>query len=245
MLRNLHEFIIGLGYVVRGLHLIGQPGLRRYVILPFAINVAIFVAAIYGFVRLLDVVMQRFIPHWLAWLEWLLWVPLAAGLAVAVFYTFSMVANLIAAPFTGLLAERLEYHLRGRPTSPQAGFGDNLSGSVLAIRSQAAALIYNFTRTLPLFVLGFIPGLALVLTPVWMLFSAWMLALGYLATPTGNHHLDFRQNHALASKHRGLTLGLGAGLTVLSLIPLLNFLALPIGTAAATALWVEHLSGGE
>ncbi|WP_455384288.1 sulfate transporter CysZ [Acidihalobacter prosperus] len=238
----LRDFIIGLGYVVRGLRLIGQPGLRRYVILPLSINIAVFTAAIYWLVRTLDAAMQRYIPQWLSWLEWLLWPLLAVGFAVAVFYTFSLIANLIAAPFTGLLAERVEQRLGGRPPSAEASLWGNLRSALLAVRVQAAALLYMLIWSIPLLLLGFVPALGIVLAPLWLVLSAWMLALGYLATPTGNHDFDFRRNRRLAAEHRALALGLGTGITALTIVPVLNFLALPAGTAAAAALWTERLS---
>lgn len=238
----LRDFIIGLGYVVRGLRLIGQPGLRRYVILPLSINIAVFTGAIYWLVRMLDATMQRYIPQWLSWLEWLLWPLLAIGFAVAVFYTFSLIANLIAAPFTGLLAERVEQRLGGRPPSAEASLWGNLRSALLAVRVQAAALLYMLIWSIPLLLLSSVPALGIVLAPLWLVFSAWMLALGYLATPTGNHDFDFRRNRSLAAEHRALALGLGTGITALTIVPVLNFLALPAGTAAAAALWTERLS---
>jgi CysZ protein len=239
----LRDFITGFGYLARGLRLIGQPGLRRYVILPLAINIAVFATAIVWLARMLDSIMQRYIPQWLSWLEWLLWPLLAIGLAVSVFYTFSLLANLIAAPFTGLLAERVEQRLGGCPPSAEASIWGNMRSALLAVRVQAAALIYMLAWSIPLLLLSLAPGLGLLLTPLWFVFSAWMLALGYLATPTGNHDFSFRRNRTLATEHRALTLGLGTGITLLSVVPVLNFLALPAGTAAATALWTEQLSG--
>lgn len=238
----LRDFIIGFGYIVRGLRLIDQRGLRRYVILPLAINAALFGAVIAWLARTLDTLMQHYIPQWLSWLEWLLWPLIAIGLAVGVFYTFSLIANLVAAPFTGLLAERIELRLGGRPPSADASLWGNLRSALLAIRVQAHALLYMLLWAIPLLLLSIVPGLGLVLTPLWFVFSAWMLALGYLSIPTGNHNFNFSQNRTLAREHRALMLGLGSGITVLNIIPGLNFLALAAGTAAATALWTEHLA---
>lgn len=238
----LRDFITGFGYVVRGLHLIVQPGLRRYVILPLALNIALFAGGIAWLAGTLDALMRRTLPAWLAWLEWLLWPLIALGLAVAVFYTFSLLANLVAAPFTGLLAERVEQRLGGRPPSAETGLWGGLRSALLAVRTQAAALLYLAAWAVPLLLLSLVPALGALLAPLWILFSAWMLALGYLATPTGNHDLDFRRNRAIAGKHRALILGLGTGITVLTVVPVLNFLALAAGTAAAAALWTERLA---
>ncbi|APZ43309.1 sulfate transporter CysZ [Acidihalobacter ferrooxydans] len=238
----LSDFLIGFAYIFRGLKLIGQPDLRRYVVLPLLINTVLFAVALFGLAAFLDSLMQRYIPHWLSWLEWLLWPLLAIGFGVIVFYTFTLVANLIAASFTGLLAERIEQRLGGRPPSADASLWGNVHAGLIAMRTQLSALIYMLLWAIPLLLLSLIPWLAFLLTPLWLIFSSWMLALGYLAIPTGNHSFDFRRDRAIATEHRALMLGLGAGITLLTVIPILNFLVLAAGTAAATALWTERLA---
>ncbi len=59
-------------------------------------------------------------PDWLQWLNYLLW-PVAVISVLLVFgYFFSTIANWIAAPFNGLLAEQLEARLTGA-TPPDTG----------------------------------------------------------------------------------------------------------------------------
>ena len=57
---------------------------------------------------------MRALPDWLDWLAFVL-VPLAvlAGLTV-MFFSFTLLANFIASPFNGLLAEAVELRLGGR-----------------------------------------------------------------------------------------------------------------------------------
>ena len=45
---------------------------------------------------------------WLDWLRYLLWPLFVLTAVLLVFYTFSLLTNLIAAPFNGLLAEAVE-----------------------------------------------------------------------------------------------------------------------------------------
>jgi CysZ protein len=58
--------------------------------------------------------MQSAVPDWLGWLEWLLWPVFILALLIIVFYSFTLIANLIASPFNGLLAEKTEALLTGR-----------------------------------------------------------------------------------------------------------------------------------
>ena len=69
------DFGKGFGYALDGLRSLGRPGLRRYVALPLAVNLAMF--AVGGWwiaVSLGDLVdwVQRYLPEWLDWLAWLL-----------------------------------------------------------------------------------------------------------------------------------------------------------------------------
>ena len=45
------------------------------------------------------------LPNWLAFLEYLLWPLFVALVVLMVFFTFTMLANIIAAPFNGFLRE--------------------------------------------------------------------------------------------------------------------------------------------
>lgn len=63
---------------------------------------------------------MSYVPDWLQWLDYLLW-PIAVISVLLVFgYFFSTIANWIAAPFNGLLAEQLEARLTGA-TPPDTG----------------------------------------------------------------------------------------------------------------------------
>src|SRR5690606_38493598 len=52
-------------------------------------------------------------PVWLDWFAWLLW-PLVAFIFLIVYgYSFNIITNFLAAPFFGLLAEKIEAQLTG------------------------------------------------------------------------------------------------------------------------------------
>jgi CysZ protein len=53
------------------------------------------------------------VPDWLQWLNYLLWPVVVISVLLVFGYFFSTIANWIAAPFNGLLAEQLEARLTG------------------------------------------------------------------------------------------------------------------------------------
>lgn len=236
------DFVTGFAYIPRGLALILRPGLRRYVILPVIINVVLFTSAFVLLLEHLSGWLDGLLPHSFAWLAWLILPLLFLALSLGVFYTFGLIANLIASPFSALLAERIELQMGGRPPSANAGLKQALRSALIGLMTQLSALAYQLIRLLPLLLLFLVPVVNLVATSVLIAFSAWMLALGYLSTPMGNHDIAFREVRSICKQRKALILGLGTGLVLLTWIPLLNLLALPAGTAAATALWVEKLS---
>ena len=63
----------------------------------------------------------------------------------------------------------------------------------------------------------------------------------YVDYPMANHLLHFSTQRRLLRSRRFLALGFGGGSLLLTMIPLLNFLAMPVSVAGATALWVGEL----
>ncbi len=58
----------------------------------------------------------------------------------------------------------------------------------------------------------------------------------------GNHDLTFKQQKQTLKKRRGLSLGFGGSVMVLTSIPIINFIVMPVAVAGATAMWVDQLS---
>ena len=75
---------------------------------------------------------------------------------------------------------------------------------------------------------------------MWLLFSAWMLALEYLDYPLSNHGRLFPHYRGALRQRRWLALGFGGAVLLLTLVPLLNFIVMPAAVAGATALAVKE-----
>lgn len=234
--------LTGAGYLLKGFPLIFQPGIRRYVVVPLAINVLLFSLLIWYGAGRFDRLIARLLPAWLDWLEWLLWPLFALAALIIVFYTFILLANLVGAPFNGLLAEAVERRLTGK--TPDGTFHWKALPRDLALTflSELKKLSYFALRAVPLFILSLIPPLNAAAPLLWMVFSAWMLALEYADYPMGNHGLKFSEIRDRLRKKRTVALGFGAAATVLTLIPVVNFLAMPVAVSGATVLWVHEFA---
>lgn len=227
----------GLGYAAQGLRLLRQPGLRRYIVLPLMVNAAVFAAALGYTGYWVDRAIDAVLPAWLEWLEWILWPLLALAALVIVFYTFTLVAHFIAAPFTGLLAEAVERHLGGQPAPENGGWRRIARDAVTGLADEIRKLAYGLLWALPFLLLFLIPGANLLAPAAWLAFSAWMLAVEYAEPAMSNHGLAFRAQRAKLAERRLVALGFGVGILAMTLVPVLNFVALPAGVAGATVMW--------
>jgi CysZ protein len=230
----------GIQALARALQLLNQPGIRRYVIMPLLINLLIFGALIwYGyslFQPYVDWIMS-YIPGFLDFLRWLAWLVFAALAAITLFFTFTPVANIVAAPFNALMSEKIEMYLTGRALSSNIGFARM---AVDAIRSQLGKLFYVLLWALGLLLFSLIPVVNFIAPVLWVIFGSWLLSLEYFDYPMGNHDLNFAEEKRRLAARRGISLGFGGAMLVMTSIPVINFLAMPLGVAAATLLWVEQ-----
>ncbi|WP_407276026.1 sulfate transporter CysZ [Halothiobacillus sp. DCM-1] len=228
----------GVGYVLRGFGLMWRPGIRRYTLIPLLINTLLFALGTWGALHWARSTLDHLLPTWLDWLSWLLLPLLFIGLMLVVYFSFTLVANFLAAPFNALLAEALERELTGQPPP-----SDDTPLWQLTLRTLAAEwrkLRYFIGWAIPLLLLWFIPGLNLLAPLLWFGFSAWMMALQYVDAPAGNHQLDFAAQRHWLGRIPLTSFSFGATLTGMTMVPGLNFLSLPVGVCAATALWVEQ-----
>jgi len=237
--------VSGAGYLIQGMRLIIQPGLRRFVLMPLLINILVFSAALwYGINQFESFLlwMESKIPSWLQWLDWILWPLFVLALVILVFYSFTLVANLLASPFNSLLAEKVELHLTGRPLSEGGGWKKAMIELVPTLVDEVRKLLFALLWAIPFLILFLIPGINLAAPVLWFLYTAWILVLEYSDYPMGNHGLKFRDIRTRLRGRRVLSLGFGSATAGLTMIPLVNFIAMPSAVAGATAMWVAELS---
>jgi CysZ protein len=231
----------GASYLITGLGWLGRPRLRGFVIVPLLINTVIFGGAIWWGSRKLDDLsnwLASYLPDWLNWLTWLLWPLFVAAALLVAFYAFTVVANVIASPFNGLLSERVEALARPGRARPETGpLWKEIAAAPLV---ELKKLSYFIGWAIPLLILFVIPGVNAAAPLIWLAFSAWMLALQYVDYPMGNHGIRFKEQRRLLAEQRTLALGFGAAVLFITLIPVVNFLAMPASVIGATLLWVEE-----
>ncbi|MCK4711214.1 MAG: sulfate transporter CysZ [Gammaproteobacteria bacterium] len=232
----------GTGYLAKGFSLINSKGIRRYVLMPLSLNILLFGGLIwYGYGQFSPIVewLMSFVPSWLGFLESILWLFITTLTAVITFFVFTPVANIIAAPFNAIMAEKVEEKLTGKDINSNVSL---MTIVVDSIMSQIGKLIYILMWSLVLLLISIIPVINIISPLLWIIFGSWLLSLEYLDYPMGNHDLTFKQQKETLKKRRGLSLGFGGSVMVLTSIPIINFIVMPVAVAGATAMWVDQLS---
>lgn len=235
-----HENLSGLDYFLKGLELIKTKGLRRFVIIPMSINLALFGAAFYylvGHLSELFAWLESYIPDWLTWLNYLLWPLAVIFILVSFTFLFSTIANWIASPFNGLLSEKVELHLTGKPINDD-GFIDLIKDTPRLIGREWTKLKYYLPRAIGFFILSML--IPVVGQVIWFLFSCWSMAIQYLDYPFDNHKIDFNRMKDALNDERMKSYSFGFGVTIFNMVPVVNLIVMPVAICGATAMWVDH-----
>lgn len=238
---NMHNPLSGVGFLFAGFRLMFKARLRMFVWLPLLINIILFGVGFYWLWHKFTNWMAHFIswlPHWLHWLDWLFW-PLFVTLVLAVSsYLFTIVANLLAAPFNGLFSQRVEEYLRGEQL-PSTSVLESLKDAPRIIGRQLEIIFYYLPRALGCLILFVIPLTHIFASPAWSMLNAWMMALQYNDYPMDNHKVPFKDMRAQMRKGFGTNFGFGFATLFLSMVPIVNLFVMPAAIAGATKMWVE------
>ena len=235
--------LTGPQYLSQGLKLILSPGLRLFVLLPLTINLLLFVGliviAMQQFAGWVDTFMPT-LPTWLSFLEYVLWPLFVVLVLLMVFFTFNLLANIIAAPFNGFLSEKVEVVVRGQDDFPPFSGAELMAMVPRTLGREMRKLGYFLPRALALLILSFIPVLNILAAPLWLLFGVWMMAVQYIDYPADNNKMSWDDMLAWLRDKRWQSLSFG-GITYLALlVPGLNIVMMQAAVAGATLFWVRE-----
>jgi len=235
----MRDFTRGTGDLSRGLAAIRAcPGAWKWLVAPALVTLLLIAAAIAGIAHVTDPLVRWVTDHLPSFLAGaagaLVEIILVAVLGLGALLIFTAVAGAIAGPFNERLSERIEAHLTGRPVPAFSlpGFLHELSlGIVHGIRRVIVALL----GAIVVFAIGLVP---VVGTIAALVLGFWFVARGaaydcYDAV-LARRAMAYRDKLAYLERHRARTLGLGATVAALLLVPGVNLVALGLGAAGAT-----------
>lgn len=242
------EFLRGIHYIPRAAQFLrNNPRLLKYVALPFLINVLTFSGAVFFGLKMFGYLVER-LPQGDAWYYFLLagvmWVFFVLLVLILVFFTFTIIGNLIAAPFNGLLSERVETLLTGPPTEEPLTFGGVLRDAGRSLVVEARKMLGFVLAMVLLLLFNLLPGIGSVLYAVGsLLLTLVFLAWEYLSFVHERKQLNFSMQYGYLRERKLLLLGFATGVLALLAIPFVQLLCIPLAVIAATMLWCEDQAG--
>ena len=234
----------GTGYFFAGIGWLWRPQLRIFLWVPLLINLLIFALLTtvlsHYFGEGLDTLLNA-IPDWLHFLAWLIWLLFVVLLLLVYGYCFNLVTSVIAAPFYGILAQKVQELLLEKPLADEPM--GQLIGRTFA--REWEKLCYFIPRSLGVmlvvFLRLFVPLLNLLVPALVFAWGAWCMSIQFCDYAADNNRQGFAQLRGQLKARSATGLGFGCMCLLASMIPLINILAMPAAVTGGTLLWLERL----
>ena len=244
--------ISGFIYPFKGFRfLISSPRLIALVAIPVTINTFLYAFfAWYTYSRFgqwVDALTANGDAWYWSILHYILIVFVSLFLIVFIFYTFTLVGNLILAPFNEVISEKVEVlYSEGAAKDTAFSIGLFFKDMGRSYKAEAGRLILYLSGFLLLLLLNLIPlvGQAFYAFSV-ILYTFFFLCWEFLDYSMERWKLSFADKKKLAFSNPLLFLSFGAGAALLLFIPFLNLTAIPVCVAGATLLFSDMKKQGK
>lgn len=240
------RFFRGLLYPYKALRFIMRhPLLYMYILIPLLINIIVFAGAAYFGIDFFGDLANHYFPKETTWywslLYGIFWFFSLLFIAVLVFFSFTVIGNLIASPFNDILSEKTEDLLTSTNVVAApfslSGFFKN---SLKVVRDEIKKISLFVIAMLLLLLLNFIPGIGVVIyTFCSFLLTVYFLVIEYTGFVFGRKNRSFRDQRHFVRQNAFLCAGFGCGLFILLALPFLQLLCIPIGVVGAALLCHE------
>ncbi len=247
--RPQHNFVVnfsrGFFTPFRSLRLLkSNPRLILYIVIPFMINLVVFSGAVWLGLEFFGSTVVEYIPQGDRWywaiLSWLVWVLAVLLTAVLVFFSFTVVGNLLASPFNDLLSERTEEVLTRRRVDVPFTLGRFLSDATKTVLMEAKKMAIFVVVMLLILPLNLLPGIGNVIyTVLAVSLTLFFLCFEYLSFVMVRKQQFFGAQQRYIFARKFLMFGFGCGVMALLAIPFMQMLCIPLAVIGATSLWCE------
>ncbi|MDH3454830.1 MAG: EI24 domain-containing protein [Desulfuromonadales bacterium] len=222
-----------------------NPRLILYILIPFLINTLVFSGAVYLGLDFFGSTVVEYLPQGEAWywsvLYWFLWVVAVLLTAVLVFFSFTVVGNLLASPFNDLLSERTEEALSGKVNDEVFAFGRFFRDALQTVLMEAKKMWVFVVVMVLILPLNLLPGIGnSIYTLLAVSLTLFFLCFEYLSFVLVRKHQFFREQKRYIFARKFLMLGFSCGVMTLLAIPFFQLLCIPLAVIGATRLWCEE-----
>jgi len=237
-----------------------ERSLWPWVLVPFALNLVAFGLAAAAFVANLDTIagpLERMLSvstpeHWYGYLWtgplWLLAalvrLVLLAAFGVAIYFAFTALGGVIAAPFLDVLSERVERLARGAVPPQAPGMAAVLRRAGRSVLEEGKRVAFLFALQAVLLGVGLVPGLQPFAAAAGLAVAALFLPLVFTGFALDRRGVRFAVRRRWVVAHPFESLAFGGVALGLFLVPGLSFFCLPwlvtAGTLFVLELWPDE-----
>ncbi len=214
--------------------LLRAPRILLWLIPPLVITLLLDVLAFYyGYGWLCSWIKSLLPVSWdTSWLHAAIGVLSAVAVIFLLGWSFAWVYLTMTSPFQDFISAAVEREIHGVAGPEPEGW----KGFLRSIWQSVVQAIVLTLLTLIFLVIGLVPLLGAI---VFFLWSAFALGYAFVSIPSGRMAQRFSERLAFVRCHRGAVLGLGVVIAILSLIPILNVICLPVFVIAGTLLYLD------
>lgn len=220
--------------------------LIKYFLYPLAINLVVFSILFAGVLYFYGDWLTGIVTPGEAWYWSLLYGALivltALVFVLLMFFTFSIVGSIIAAPFNDMLSQQTEEIFfetsLDEPFSWEV-FWRDIGNTIVEQVQRLAFLLTIWLLVLPTLIIPLV-GQIIVACVTFLL-----LAFEYLDLPLSRRRLKFREKRRILWKHKFGMLGFGTACGLLLAIPFINVLSIPLSVIAGTLFYCERVANSD
>ena len=230
-----------INYLSQGIKLALSKECRLYIIIPVTVNLVLMsILGYFLFTSIKDWVFGL-VDMWPDFLIFLAYIFSAIFAILIIFvgcYLFSTIATIIASPFYGLLADKVEMKLNGTQ-SDDMGFIDIIKDIPRILKREFQKQLFFIPLAFLCLIVTFIPVINIISPVLWFLLTSWMGCLQYCDYAYDNHKISFSLMKK-DLKHNSLpTFTFGALVSLALPVPILNILIPPAAVCAGTCYYLE------
>lgn len=217
-----------------------RPALWRYALVPVALTIAGLALGLAGGIPLSAKLLSLLWAEPAGWTA-ALWETARVAIVLVELYTLAVVLPLVlSGPFMDALSARVE--------TEELGAAEEAGGLRRVLAETTTGVLHSLGRA-ALYYLGLLFLLPALLVPVlWpplvFLWTARWTAVEWAGLPMARHLHGFGETRAVLRAVRPVGFGMGLALAALFLVPLANFLVVPVGAVAGTLLYCDLVRDG-
>ncbi len=232
----------GFIYLIKGLKLTSKPEIHPYILIPFLIVVVCYIALAWSFQYIITdwiSTITSSLPSWLHFLQVIINPLLIALLLIVIYFSFNILVGFFGAPFHSLLSEKILADAGLVEENKENYFKLLLSIIIKTISREFSKLRWMLFRIIIIAILTLLPIVNIISPILWFTFITWMTAIQFIDYAAENRGYSFAETRKYLSSYRVTIFSFGLSIYLLLLIPIVNFITLPVSVIAGTLIWID------